>query len=226
MAIRIICIIPDHPYRIIIIGGSGSGKTNALINLINEQNDIDKIYLYARDLSEPKYEYLIKKREDAGIKHLNNPNAFIECSNTMDDVYENINDYNPIRKRKKLFVSDDMIAYITTNKKFQDIIKKLFIRCRKLTVSLVFITQSYFSVPKDVRLNSTHYLIMKINNKRELQNIAINHSADIDYQDFIKIYRECTKEPYNFLTIDTTLPASDPLRFRKNLFDSYKNDNN
>ena len=94
--------IPDYPYRILIIGGSGSGKTNALINLINEQNDIDKIYLYARDLSEPKYEYLIKKREDAGIKHLNNPNAFIECSSTMDDVYENINDYNPIRKRKKI----------------------------------------------------------------------------------------------------------------------------
>ena len=94
--------IPDHPYRIIIIGGSGSGETNALINLIDEQNHIDKIYLYARDLSEPKYEYLIKKREDAGIKHLNNPNAFIECSNTMDDVYKNINDYNPIRKRKQI----------------------------------------------------------------------------------------------------------------------------
>ena len=102
----------------------------------------------------------------------------------------------------------------------------MFIRCRKLNISLVFITQCFFSVPKDVRLNSTHYLIMKINDKRELQNIAINHSADIDYQDFIKIYREFTKEPYNFLTIDTTLPASDPLRFRKNLFDSYKNDNN
>ena len=85
----------------LIISGSGSGKTNALINLINEQNDIDKIYLYARDLSKPKYEYLIKKREDAGIKYLNNPNTFIERSNTMDDVYENINDYNPIRKRKK-----------------------------------------------------------------------------------------------------------------------------
>ena len=88
--------IPDHPYRIriLIIGGSGSGKTNALINLINEQNDIDKIYVYARDLSEPKYECLIKKREGVGIKHLNNPNAFIECSSTMDDIYDNINDYN------------------------------------------------------------------------------------------------------------------------------------
>ena len=94
--------IPDHPYRIIIIAGSRSGKTSALINLINEQNDIDKTYQYARDLSGPKYEYLIKKREDAGIKHLNNPNAFIECSNTMDDVYENINYDNPIRKRKKI----------------------------------------------------------------------------------------------------------------------------
>ena len=149
--------IPDHPYRILIIGGSGSGKTNALLNLINEQNDIDKIYLYARDLSEPKYEYLIKKREDAGIKHLNNPNAFIECSNTMDDVYENINDYNPIRKRKKLIVFDDMIADIMTNKKFQAIIKELLIRCRKLNIPLVFITQSYFPVPKYVRLNSTHF---------------------------------------------------------------------
>ena len=108
--------IPDHLYRIITMGGSGSGKTCALINLINEQNGIDKIYLYVRDVSKPKYEYLIKKSEEAGIKHLNNPNAFIECSNTMDDVYENINDYNPIRKRKKLIVFDDMIADIMTNK--------------------------------------------------------------------------------------------------------------
>ena len=87
-------------------------------------------------------------------------------------------------------------------------------------ISLAFITQSYFSAPKDVRLNSRHYFIMKINDKRGLQNIAINHSADIDYKDFIKIYRECTKEPYNFLTIDTTLPSTNPLRFRKNLFDT------
>ena len=123
-------------------------------------------------------------------------------------------------EKKILIVFDDIIADIMTNKKFQTIIKELFIRCRKLNISLVFITQSYFSLPKDVRLNSTHYLIMKINNKRELQNIAINHSADIDYQDFMKIYRECTREPYNVLTIDTMLPVSNPLRFRKNLFQS------
>ena len=144
----------------------------------------------------------------------------------MDDVYENINNYKSNRKRKLLIVFDDMIADIMTNKRFQAIIKELFIRCRQLNISLVFSSQSYFSVPKDVRLNSTHHLIMKINKKRELENIAINHSPDIDFQDFIKIYRECTKEPYNFFTIDTKLPANDPLRFRKNLFDSYKNDNN
>ena len=135
-----------------------------MINLIKKQHDhvIDKIYLYARDLNEPKYQFLIKKCENAGIKHYNNPNAFIECSHSMDDI----------------------------------------------------------------RLNTTHYFIMKINNGIELKYIATDHSADIDYQDFKKVYRECTKEPYNFLTIDTTLLASDPLRFRKNLFDSYKNDNN
>ena len=119
-----------------------------------------------------------------------------------------------------------MIADIMTNKKFQAIIKELFIRCRKLNISLVFITQSYFSVPKDVRLNSTHYLIMKISSRKDLQNIEIDHSADIDYKDFMKIYRECARGPFHFLTIDTTLPASDPLRFRKNLFDSYQNDSN
>ena len=144
----------------------------------------------------------------------------------MDDVYENVNNYNPSRKRKVLIVFDDMIADIMSNKKFQAIIDELFIQCRKLNISLVFITQSYFSVPKDVRLNSTYYLIMKINNKRELQNIAINHSADIDYKDFLKVYRGCTKEPLNFLTIDTTPPANNLLRFRKKIFDSYKNDIN
>ena len=112
-----------------IIGGSGSGKTNALFNLINEQNGIDKIYLYARDLSKPKNEYLIRKRENAGINHLNDSNAFIECSDTVDDVYENIHAYNPSRRRKILIVFNDMIADIMSNKKFEVIIKELFIRC-------------------------------------------------------------------------------------------------
>ena len=123
-----------------IIGGSGSGKTNILLNLINEQHDIDKSYLYARDLNKPKYNILFKRRKDVGIKHLNDPNAFIECSNTMDDVYENIHDYNSSRKRKILIVFYDRISDIMGNKKFQAIIKELFIRCRKLNISLVFIT--------------------------------------------------------------------------------------
>ena len=100
--------------------------------------------MYERDLNKPKYEILIKKRKDAGIKHLNDQNAFIECSYTMNDVYENINDYHLNRKRKILILFDDMIADIMTNKKFQAIIKDLFIRCRKLNISLVFITQSFF----------------------------------------------------------------------------------
>ena len=145
--------IPDHPYRMLIIGPSGSGKTNALLNLISRQIDINKIYLYVKDLSEPKYEFLIKKRENVGIKHCSDLNAFTECSNTMDEVYENIDDYNPGIKIKILIVFDDMIADIMANKKIQSIIEELFIRCRKLNISLVHITQSYFPVPKDVRLN-------------------------------------------------------------------------
>ena len=205
-------------------------KTNALLNLIKEQDYhdvIDKMYLYARDLSEPNYQFFIKKRKNAGIKHLNNPNAFIVFSNTMDDVQEDIDNYNAkIDKKKVLIVFDEMIADIMTNKKFQAIINELFIRYRNLNTSLVFITQSYFSVPKDARLNTTHYFIMKINNRIVLKNIVTDHSVDIDYQDFKKIYRECTKETQNILTIDTALPASHPLRFRKTLFDSNKNDNN
>ena len=136
----------------------------------------------------------------------------------MDDVYNNIDDYNAKRKRRVLIVFDDMIADIMTNKKFQAIIKELFIRCSKLNISLCFLSQSYFSIPKEVRLNSTHYLIMKIYNRRELQQIAINHSADIDYKEFLKIYRNFTKVPYSFLTINTTLRANDLMRFRKKKF--------
>ena len=135
----------------------------------------------------------------------------------MDDAFSNIDDYNPKRKRKILIVFDDMIADIMTNKKFQAIIKELSIRCRKLNVSLVFIPQFYFSVPKEARLNSTHNLIMKINNRKDLQQTTIDHSADIDYKDFLKIYRNCTNELYSFFTIDVHNPT---MKFRKNFSDS------
>ena len=142
--------ISDHPYRILIIEGYKSGKTNSLINLINEQNDIDKISLYAKDLSEPWYKYLIKTRKNAGIKHFNDLNALIECWNILDDIYENIDDYSPSRKRKILIVFDDMVADVKSNKKIQLKIEELFIRFKRLNISPVFVTQSYFTVPKDI----------------------------------------------------------------------------
>ena len=113
--------IPDHPYRKLTIGGSGSGKTNALLNLINNQPDIDKIYLYAKDPYETKYQYLINKREKVGLDHFDDPKAFMEYSNDMQDVYKNIEDYNPIKKRKVLIVFDDMIADMINNKKLNPV---------------------------------------------------------------------------------------------------------
>ena len=154
--------------------------------------------MYAKDLSEPKYHFLIKKREDAGIKNLDDPSAFIEYSNTMGDLDNNLDDYNPRTKRKILNVFYDLIADFMINKNLQAIIKELFIRCRKLNISFAFITQNYFRVLKEVRLNSTHSLIMEIHDRRELQNIATNHSADFDYKDFMKIFKKCTKALYSF----------------------------
>ena len=162
----------DWPFRMLIIGPSGSGKTNTLLHLIDKFHPIDKIYLYAKDTDEEKYQYLINKREQAGIKNLNNPHAFIEYSNHMNDVLEDINNY------------------------------KLFIRCRKLNISIVFITQSYFRTPKDARLNSTHYILMKISNKKELKSIAEENSGHLDFKD-LKIYNYCTKDPYSFIMVDT-----------------------
>ena len=129
-------------------------------------------------------------------------NNIVEYSNSMDDIISTIEDYKK-KKRKILIIFDNMISHVMSDRRAEQIFKYLFIRCRKLNISLCFLTQSYFSVPKDVRLNCTHYILFKLNNKRELQNIVINHSADIDYKDFIKIYRDCTKELFNFLTIDT-----------------------
>ena len=129
----------------------------------------------------------------------------------MQDVYKNIEEY-PGKKHKILIAFDDMIADMINNKKLNSIVTELFIRGRKLT-------QYYFKVPKDIRLNSTHFFIKKIPNERELQQIAVNHSSDIDFQDFIKIYKKCTAKPYSFLVIDTTLPSDNPLRSRKDLLE-------
>ena len=196
---------PDKPYRIFIIGGSESGKTNLLLNLIEDQPDIDKIYLYAKDPFEAKYQYLIKILGKVGIDYHNDPRAYIEYSNDMCDVYKNINYYKPDNENKILIIFDDMIADMIHNKKLDSIVTKLFIRGRKLNISLVFITQSYFKVPKDVRLNTTHFFITKIPNKRELQKNAQNHSSDIKTEDFFHIYRKCTGKPYTFLVIDLRL---------------------
>ena len=160
---------------------------------------------------------MINKREKVGLNHFNDLKAFMEYSNDMQDVYKNIEDYNPIKKRKILIVFDDMIADMINNNKLNPVVTDLFIRGRKLNTSIVFITQSYFKLPKDVRLNSAHFFIVKIPNKRELQQIALNHSSDIDLKDFMESYKKCTTEPYSFLVNDTTLPSDDPLRFRKNL---------
>ena len=194
-------------FRILIIGGSGSEKTKSLFNLINQQPDIDKIYLYAKDPYEAKYQFLSKKREDVGTKHCNDSKAFIEYSNNVNDIYKNIEDYNANKKQKILIVFDDMIADMLSNKKLNPIVTKLFTRGRKLNISLAFITQSYFAVPENIRLNSTHYFIMKIPNKKELQQIAFNHSSDIDFKDFMNLY------------FDATLASDNPSHFRKNLLE-------
>ena len=166
------------------------------MNLIENQPDIDKIYLHAKDPYEAKYQYLINKREGVGINHFNDPKAFIEYSNDMHDVYKNINEYNVDKDCKMLIAFGDMIGDMINNKKLNSLVTKLFIRGRKLNISLVFITQSCFKVPKDVRLNTTHFFVAKMPNKRELQQIVINHSSDIKTKDFINACREHTTKPY------------------------------
>ena len=162
--------------------------------------------MYAKDPYEDKYQYLINKGESVELKHFNDPKGFIEYFNDMHDVFKNIDHYNPDKENKILIVFDDMIADMKPN----SIVTELFITGRKLNISLLFITQSYVKDPKDVRLNTTHFFIMKISNKRELQQIAINHSSDINTKDFINIYKKYADKPYSFLVIDTTLPPNNP----------------
>ena len=186
----------------LILGPSGSGKTNTLLHLIDNFHPIDKIYLYAKDTDEKKYQYLINKREQAEIKNVNNPHAFIEYSNDMNDVLDDINNYNKNRDKKVLIIFEEMIADMRSEK-FKAIVKELFIRCRKLNISIIFITLSYFRTPKDARLNSTHYILMKIGNKKELKSISEENSGHLDFKGVLKIYNYCTKEPYSHMLVDT-----------------------
>ena len=199
----------------LVIGPSGSGKTNTLLHLIDKFHPIDKIYLYTKGTDEEKYQYLINKREQVGIKNLNYPYAFMEYFNDMNDVLENINNYSKNRDKKVLIIFDDMIADIMRSEKFKAIVKELFIRCRKLNISIVFITQSYFRTPKEARLNSTHHILMKISNKKELKRIAEENSGHLDFKDFLKIYNYRTNEPYSFMMVDTIPTAR--VTFKKTL---------
>ena len=160
--------IPDHPYGILIVGGSASEKTSALLNLINNEANVDEIYLYDKDPCKAKYQLLINKRKITTLKYSNDSKAFIEYSNYMDDIYQNIEEYNSNKKQKILILFDDMIADILINKKLNPILTELFIRRRKLNISLVFITQSYFSVSKNIRLISTHYFVMKSSKQKRI----------------------------------------------------------
>ena len=175
--------------------------------------------MYAKDPNEAKYQHLINKTEGVGIDHFHDPKAFIEYLNDMHNVYRNISYYNPEKENKILIFFNYMIADMIQNKKLNSKVTNFFIRERRLNISLVFVTQSYFKVPKDVRLNTTHFFITKTLSKRELQQIVINHSSDINTKDFVNIYRKCTAEPYLFFVSDTTLASDNPLRFRKNLFE-------
>ena len=221
--------IPDHPYRILTVGGSGSEKTNILLNLIEKQPDIDKIYLHVKDSYEAKYQYLINKRKGVGIDNFNNTKGFIEHSNDMRNVYKNIDYYkninycNPNKENKILIIFDDMIGDMINNKKLNSIVTESFIRGRKLNIALVFIVQSYFKISKDVRLNTTHFFIAKIPNERELKQIATDHSSDIITKDLANIYGPCTVEPYLLFVTDTTLVSHNPLRFRKLFLEYNKN---
>ena len=163
---------------------------------------------------------LIKERESTGLKYLNDLKAFVEYSNDMDGIYNNIEEYSPNIKRIILIVFDYMITDMLSNKKPNAIVTELFTRRRKLNLSLVFITQSYFAAPKNIRLNSIHCFIMKIPIKRELQPIAFNHSSNTDFQDFMNFYKTCTAKWYSFLMIDATLASDKSSRFRKNLLES------
>ena len=167
--------------------------------------------MHFKDPFESKYQLLINGIEKIIIKGLHNQKAFIHYSQTIRDVYESSEDYSPTKKVEML------IGDMEANKKLSPIVTQLFLRGKTLDISLVFISYSCFNVPKTIRLNATHYVIIKIPNKREIQQKASNHSSEIEFKDFMKLYKGYTKEQFSLLVKDITLPSDNPLRFRKNL---------
>ena len=195
---------------------------NSLFNLTNQQLDIDKIYFYAKDPYEAKYQLLIKKQKSTGLKHLNDSKAFIEYWNDTDHIYKILKNTTNANKKRKIIVFDDMTDMLSINK-LNPVVAELFIRGRKLNISFVFIAQSYFATPKNIRLNSMHYFIMKIANKLELQQTVFNHSSGIDFKDWMNLYKKCTAQLCYFLVIDATLAPDNPSRFRNNIKTNHKN---
>ena len=163
------------------------------------------IYLYANHPSEAKWQLLINKYGRISLNLYNDCKVFIEYSNDMDDIYKDVGECNPNIERKILIVFDDMTADILSNKTLQQTVIELFIRSRKLNISLVSIIQSYFPVPKNIRVNFTYYFIMKFSNNQQDQQIAFNHPSDTDFEDFLNLYNKCTAKLYYFLLNDTTL---------------------
>ena len=190
--------IPDNLYRILTTGGSGSGKPNVLF-ILTKSICTSKIH------SNQSINYLLTEEKKQELKNQKNPKAFIEYSQTNDDIYENLEDHNPMKKRKVLILFDNVIVDMESNKQLSPVVTELFLRGRKLNILLVFTSQPCFNLTKTIRLNATYYFVMKIPNKRELQQILK------------KLYKDYTKEPYPVLVNNTTLPSDNPLRFKNSI---------
>ena len=196
--------MPQHPFRLSIVGPSNSGKTNILIHIIKKCRNFDKIYLYAKKLDEPLYEHLIDHWTRVGDMHRLN---LIEYSNDISETVE-VDDIN--ENIQNLIIFDDMVC--EASKSLKDV-EEFFIRGRKQNASIIFISQSYFSIPKNIRLNCDYFVITKIGNKKELTEITKDHTTENN--NFNEIFKEATRDPYSILLID--LKTQDPeLKYRKN----------
>lgn len=201
-------LAPQWPFRLLVVGPSGSGKSNLVLNLIVKDLHFDEIYIYAKDLSENKYEFIsnfFRELESTVKKELKNVKGtgikdvkIAHFSQSLNDIVK-LNSLDP--NKQTLIVFDDFV-----NEKDQDKIKDLFIRGRKRNASIIYISQSYFSTPKLVRLNSNYIVLFNVNNKREVLKISKTHATRIDTKEFMNIYKSIMKEPHSFMVIDCVTP--------------------